>query len=117
VGGWLAFGKGGCAILLLLFLVGLVFSALGQFPYMPVFGPVVLFVVGGLLSLLGYYQGKSDRNAPPPIHPPSGAWYWTCSSCARLNAPSSQECLNCSMERPEDKGGKGHTETQEGRKS
>jgi hypothetical protein len=103
VGGWLAFGKGGCAIILLLFLSGLVVSALGDFPSLPVLGPLLVFVVGGLISLIGYHQGRSDATLPPPIAPPSGVWYWTCSSCGRLNAPSSKHCLICAAERPAEK--------------
>ncbi|HLY09411.1 MAG TPA: Ran-binding zinc finger domain-containing protein [Planctomycetota bacterium] len=114
MGGWLAFGKGGCALFLLLFLAGVVISATGNFSMAPILGPVLVFLVGGLVSLIGYHQGKNDTALPPPIRPPSGAWYWTCSSCARLNAPSSKHCLNCSAERPAKKEQKSDLEGPEG---
>jgi hypothetical protein len=35
----------------------------------------------------------------PRLRAPGPVWYWCCSQCRRLNAPSSRECIRCSRAR------------------
>ncbi|HLY73084.1 MAG TPA: hypothetical protein VKU80_03110 [Planctomycetota bacterium] len=44
-------------------------------------------------------ESEKVRREQPPREP--GPWYWRCSNCHRMNAPSSKSCMDCSTSRPD----------------
>jgi len=60
-----AFVKGGCGCLVAFFVIGLFFVLIGGSMHIDIGGALMLFVIGGLIGLLGlavYNKGKSSKH-------------------------------------------------------
>lgn len=92
-----AFVKGGCGCLLAFAAMAAVAVVFGGRARINCGGMAMLFIIGGIMGLLGYavFRKEPPREDPRFSAAPPRGPVWTCVNCGTDNDRAAEHCRNC----------------------